>query len=505
MKAYGVFSGGGVKGIALAGALAASTDAGIEFQGFGGTSAGALVATLAAAGFTGSEIKSLMADRPMESFLDDEGERVRAIQATAGDWSNSFKRRGRVPKVKSVKAVRQLWPQIRSVIADQGLYRHDLLGGFLVDTLTARFPGWSENGTLSDLSDLGAAPLKIVASDIASQRAVVYSNNDDEGPSVVEAVSASTCYPLLFQPLRSSTRVLLDGGLASNLPAFLYVDEFQETRHPTFAFDLRPVSYDDSEDALGFGKSLVGTALEASDHLLREGSRGVYHIPVSIPAAISTFSFDLKRGDVDVLFNSGYASVSEYLNSLDQLQWEREAGGDLKRRLQTVYGDPKLFQPILKAVADFIEEQWRCENVRCSIMVPTGRGTRMVAYDFNMDSDPDADLELAENGGCTGLAYTTGEPAVADLTPDNIDYSSWNMTQGQQAKVLPTQLAMVAMPIRASSNDRKRTPVIATLGVDASTPLPQTGWVYGKGESVIDAQFVGFLRAWVNVISKVMN
>jgi NTE family protein len=53
MQAYAVMDGGGVKGAALAGCLRAADDAGIEFIGFGGTSAGSIIAVLACVGFTG--------------------------------------------------------------------------------------------------------------------------------------------------------------------------------------------------------------------------------------------------------------------------------------------------------------------------------------------------------------------------------------------------------------------------------------------------------------------
>ena len=56
MKAYAVFDGGGVKGAALAGALTAAEQEKIEFQGYGGTSAGSIVALLASIGYTGKEI-----------------------------------------------------------------------------------------------------------------------------------------------------------------------------------------------------------------------------------------------------------------------------------------------------------------------------------------------------------------------------------------------------------------------------------------------------------------
>ena len=50
MDAYAVFSGGGVKGAAHAGCLNAAEQRGLRFKGFGGTSAGSIVALLASIG-----------------------------------------------------------------------------------------------------------------------------------------------------------------------------------------------------------------------------------------------------------------------------------------------------------------------------------------------------------------------------------------------------------------------------------------------------------------------
>src|SRR5689334_12234274 len=80
MKAYAILAGGGVKGIALAGCLAAAEDKGIEFAGYGGTSAGSIVALLGAVGYTGSEIRDLMNDESLTTFLDDGGRALEELK-----------------------------------------------------------------------------------------------------------------------------------------------------------------------------------------------------------------------------------------------------------------------------------------------------------------------------------------------------------------------------------------------------------------------------------------
>src|SRR5215470_7322391 len=55
----GVFEGGGVRGVGLVGALSVIEDAGYEFVNLAGSSAGAIVATLIAAGYGAADIKTI--------------------------------------------------------------------------------------------------------------------------------------------------------------------------------------------------------------------------------------------------------------------------------------------------------------------------------------------------------------------------------------------------------------------------------------------------------------
>jgi len=70
MSVIGVFEGGGVRGIALAGAAAAALDSGLQFESVVGTSAGAMVASLVAAGYEAAELAEAVCSVPWPSLLD---------------------------------------------------------------------------------------------------------------------------------------------------------------------------------------------------------------------------------------------------------------------------------------------------------------------------------------------------------------------------------------------------------------------------------------------------
>ena len=70
LKCDAVFEGGGVKGIGLVGAVAITEAKGYEFVNVAGTSAGAIIAALVAAGYRSDELRTIMATLDYEKFTD---------------------------------------------------------------------------------------------------------------------------------------------------------------------------------------------------------------------------------------------------------------------------------------------------------------------------------------------------------------------------------------------------------------------------------------------------
>ena len=64
----GVFSGGGLKGFALVGAYEVLEEKGYQFKRVAGTSAGAILASFIAAGYTAKEIELLFDDLDLTSL-----------------------------------------------------------------------------------------------------------------------------------------------------------------------------------------------------------------------------------------------------------------------------------------------------------------------------------------------------------------------------------------------------------------------------------------------------
>src|SRR5207247_7128645 len=65
-----VFQGGGVKGIALVGAYEVLETRGFKVQNLAGASAGAIVASLIAVGYTAAELRKVLSETPFSDFMD---------------------------------------------------------------------------------------------------------------------------------------------------------------------------------------------------------------------------------------------------------------------------------------------------------------------------------------------------------------------------------------------------------------------------------------------------
>jgi NTE family protein len=502
MQVYAVMDGGGVKGAALAGCLRAAEDAGIEFIGFGGTSAGSILALLACVGYSGQDLCQLMTTelklnellKSVKAPLDRLKELPRDLAGL--NWWNVY------PTLGKYRATG------KALQKDLGLAGCDDFEAALLRLVRAKLGAEiPERFTFSDLRARNLRPLKVVVSDLSSRKPVVFSAVDEDAP-VLSAVRGSMSYPFIFKPLIHRERRFVDGGLCSNLPAFVFDKERAQDRRPLIAFDLVSPSKDPpSPYGMGeFVSDLLETALEAGDYLRRQ-SKDFYRVEIPTPEGIGTLDFDISEEKLRSLVEVGYNRTSQFIFQ-ELAPWTQAE--TLVERLQALYAPAEDVRFVLQHFADSLSSTLGITSVRASITLPTGRGTRVVVYQVGMDTDPDQDLEIEQDAGCSGQCWVDKAPAYADLDEAAADPESFGLKPQQQAKVRQDRKSMLSVPIfdriPVGERDNPDPPLLGVLSFDTDRTLAQLGWTVEDGIASNELeQAIQISADWSGIITKVLR
>lgn len=312
-----VCEGGGVKGIALAGAVSALADAGYCFPRVAGSSAGAivacLVAALQAAGEPVQRLDELVATVDFRRFLDRSGV-------------------ARLPLVGLPLAV----------LLHEGAYDGAYLEHFLdhaLGELGVRTFGDLQAPDLHDLPPGRASRLVVTVSDLSRRRLVRlpwdlpdYGLDPDDYP-VARAVRASSAIPFVFRPVRqpaaTGTATWVDGGLLSNFPVGLFdrADSL-DPRWPTFG--IRLSSPPEQPPVLHPVTTPVELGLAALDALLTDQDAAYAGEPctgirtVVVPTTgVSVVDFDLPPQAADRLWRNGRDAARSFLATWDFAAYRR--------------------------------------------------------------------------------------------------------------------------------------------------------------------------------------
>jgi NTE family protein len=319
-----VFEGGGVKGIGLAGAFAALEQNGFTPKSVAGTSAGAITAALVAAGYTAAELDEIILKLPFGSFKDE----------TFAD---------RLPGGK-----------LASILTDLGIYEGHVFEDWIAGLLKKK--GKTKFGDLvnEDAEDPdGRWCLRVIASDVTCRRMLVLPNDaphlgiDPDEMDIAYAVRMSMSIPIFFEPVKhknpktGETHIIVDGGMLSNFPVWLFDCKERDPRWPTFGLMLvepepkKPIGHRIAADpdhgiernsVVDFVKSLASTMMAAHDRMYLD--QATYARTIPIPTlGVGTTEFEIKPARVEALHDSGHTAATDFL-----AKWDFQAYVDEYRR-----------------------------------------------------------------------------------------------------------------------------------------------------------------------------
>lgn len=287
----GVFSGGGLKGFALVGAYQVLEEKGYKFRRVAGTSAGAILASFIAAGYTAKEIEKLLDELDFISLLD--------------------------PKKTIFPLPFMKWLQLYWRL---GLYQGKALENWFLEKL-------ADKGVYS-FSDLAPGSLKLVASDLTNGKMIVLPDDLEQygiSPQsfpVARALRMSCSIPFFFEPVKlkvgSGNTIVVDGGVLSNFPLWIFDDEIGKRERPVLGVKLsqnqNEIETRQINNALQLFEALFSTMKNAHDnnYISRKHEKDVIFIPVE---GYSATQFDLDEHTKMELIEIGRNRTLQFLKT----------------------------------------------------------------------------------------------------------------------------------------------------------------------------------------------
>lgn len=304
LTADAVFEGGGVKGIGLVGAVAVAEERGYHWSNVAGTSAGAIVAALLAAGYNAAELKKIMGELDYNRFKD----------ASTLD---------KVPVVGPVT----------SLILEKGIYQGKFFENWMREILREKNVRTFKDLIMEEFKtdERYRFKLRVIASDISQGKMLVLPQDiagygiRPEDLDVAAAVRMSMSIPFFYEPVAlksdnaKQASYIVDGGVLSNFPVWLFDIQGDAPQWPTFGFKLAEPEEGAPRRVRGpisLLAALFSTMMEAHDARYIKDEHFVRTI--AIPTLdVKTTEFDLSPAKSETLYQSGRQAAEKFFATWD--------------------------------------------------------------------------------------------------------------------------------------------------------------------------------------------
>ncbi|MBI2577788.1 MAG: patatin-like phospholipase family protein [Candidatus Wildermuthbacteria bacterium] len=310
-KIDAVFEGGGVKGTGLVGAVSITEQSGYAFEHVAGTSAGAIVAACIAAGYTAKEMQEIMYGIEYAKFRDTGIE-------------------DKIPIIGSGI----------SLLLTKGIYEGDFFEKWMRDILAKKGVRTFKDLRIQEYGDnpCHCYKLQVIASDLTRGRMLVLPRDmkeydiDPDTVDVAWAVRMSMSIPFFYKPVVLKDRggtpyYVVDGGILSNYPVWIFEEDGHSVSHPTIGYKLvdpeegKPHSIGGPISLL---KALFSTMMEAHDAKYIRTKNFMRTIPIET-LGVQTTDFDITLRQKEALYESGKKAAEKFFKKWNFEEYKKKS------------------------------------------------------------------------------------------------------------------------------------------------------------------------------------
>jgi predicted acylesterase/phospholipase RssA len=368
----GVFQGGGCRAAAFGGAYDAAFKLGVRFSEVAGTSAGSIVAALLAAGAEPAFLLAKLETLDFPSLL------VKPTRSTFSTGSKLVSALQRVPFKGEVLASIVAIARLGGVHSSAGI--ETWIESCLKD-LTGR-----QSGPVL-FSDL-VIPLHVVAGDLSTMKPRVWSTRTTPNQSVAHAVRASCTIPLFFQPVEEGSALLVDGGIVSNIPHFLFAGGVAQNAHSrkrVLLFMLEATEErkraDDAKELLS---QLASLAIDGGTDVQLTFTPGIARIVIPTGKIRATDFNEMDRTKMEMLIANGRNATETFITGellstqgspaeSSSISDEHEAYLTVCEQLYSTRSSVRVAMPDTKWFWELFPTvlHWRKTNIRIVVFAPS--------------------------------------------------------------------------------------------------------------------------------------
>ncbi len=294
-----VLEGGGVKGLGLVGAVTTLEHHGYSFRRVAGTSAGAVVGSLVAAGMDAPTMLSTMRNLDYTKFQD-----------------------------KNLLDYFGLPGEMASLLINKGIFKGDYLHHWLAAELKKLgVVTFKDLRLKEDWADRFPAPerykLVVIASDVSRGQLIRLPWDyhryglDPDKQLVADAVRASMSIPFFYIPKKLGRSRLVDGGFLSDFPVSIF-DSTTRPRWPTFGVKLsaRPnlkATIHPTHTTWQLATALFSTMQQAHDMMHLQDPSVVRRTIFVDSGQIKPTDFGITKAQQQYLYESGRHGATKFL------------------------------------------------------------------------------------------------------------------------------------------------------------------------------------------------